>query len=737
MTNRIHLAAITISLILFVSWSGGTDLYQAVEEGDLATVKSILKKNPKLLNTPNSEQLTPLNLACLKGEAEVAQALLEMGADMNIGDPDDSRPIHCAAISGDTDTMDLLLEQGADINAKDNNGNAPLLHAAQRKKFPMVEYLVEQGAEVDTQNNWGMSALYYGARFNSKYCVSLLLDKGADIQIQNHELASPLHIAVACGHTKIVRMLVDYGADVNAREDDGEPPLCWARGANCVNSARVLVENGADVNVKDTDGQRPLHFACMGGAKRMVEFLLENGSEIDAQQDDGATALLTACSCRNWDAARCLIENGADVNAEDNYGWTAITNAAIANPEMVAFLLSHGARPNPSKADATTPLYMAIRHGSQETINLLLDHGAKINALDHTGASLLYNAVSYGKTETAETLLSRGARINVTGNKLGRNELHAAALNGRKQMVGPLLKAGVDAGAKDKTGHTPLDYAIRHGFPEIACALAKDKKIHNGLKEKSLLAKPVAEGEAVVWHLTNSGWVIKTQNHLLIFDYYEPEATIKPYRTSLACGYICADELKDHNVTVFSTHGHGDHYDTCYFDWKDTISSIDYVFGHQPEGCEHEYIYIGPREKKVVKGMKIDTIASTDAGVGFLVQVDGLTLFHAGDHADGQAETAEMYRGEFDYLAAMNLDLDIGFFPITGCGLGDPERVKEGAFYAIKTLKPRCAFPMHAGDATHRYQEFVQEAEKKNWPTRMEYALNRGDRFVYRCGERM
>ncbi len=37
----------------------------------------------------------------------------------------------------------------------------------------------------------------------------------------------------------------------------------------------------------------------------------------------------------------------------------------------------------------------------------------------------------------------------------------------------------------------------------------------------NLLSKSLKKGDASIWYLFHSGWAIKTQNHFLIFDYYE------------------------------------------------------------------------------------------------------------------------------------------------------------------------------------------------------------------------
>jgi len=92
-----------------------------------------------------------------------------------------------------------------------------------------------------------------------------------------------------------------------------------------------------------------------------------------------------------------------------------------------------------------------------------------------------------------------------------------------------------------------------------------------------------------------------------------------------------------------------------------------------------------------------------------------------------------LYRALFEKSFAKSFPASFG--PILGCSLGTPESVQLGAHYAIKTLKPKVFMPMHSGQATYRYRDFVAEAAERNYQTQLAYALNEGDRFIYRDGK--
>jgi L-ascorbate metabolism protein UlaG (beta-lactamase superfamily) len=342
-----------------------------------------------------------------------------------------------------------------------------------------------------------------------------------------------------------------------------------------------------------------------------------------------------------------------------------------------------------------------------------------------------------GRVEMVDRLISRGADVKPADEHFGRTPLHLAAMAGYGGVADRLLAAGADPNVKDRDGMTPVDQAVMHGNKKIALALAGKKA--GGLKarldEPSPLNRKLAEGEAVVWHLYHSGWAIKTSEHLLIIDYFEPNGQPLPDAPCLANGYIWPEEIKGQNVISLSSHEHGDHYHEGMFAWKETVPGIEFVMGHRKDDHAGEYVFVEPRTTCKVKGAKITTHWSNDTGVGFLVEVDGLTIFHPGDHASGRLDEIDAYKAEIDYIAALKPDVDIAFFPVRGCGLGEPEDVIVGTHYAVKALEPKLTLPMHSGHSWDLYADFAREMNASKMPTRAAAATSQGECFMYRKGK--
>jgi L-ascorbate metabolism protein UlaG (beta-lactamase superfamily) len=295
---------------------------------------------------------------------------------------------------------------------------------------------------------------------------------------------------------------------------------------------------------------------------------------------------------------------------------------------------------------------------------------------------------------------------------------------------------GAEINAKDYHGKTPLDYALKYENQKTVDILLAKSGTTRHVKKKdrstSLLKKAFNNHDAGIWYLGHSGWGVKTGNYFLIFDYYT-EGDL-PDEPSLTNGYINPSEIKGLNVYIFISHVHGDHYNPCIFDWKEEIGHITYIFGFHPEDAP-EYEFIGPRQKRKIDGMTISTIESNDSGVGYVVEVNGLTFFHAGDHANQYRDFSGPFCAEIDFISNLKGKIDIAFLPIAGCGFDDQVAVKKGVYYIFKTLTPRFMFPMHAGDyVIKKYREFAENAEQDTFDTQIMSAENRGDRFEYKNG---
>ena len=238
----------------------------------------------------------------------------------------------------------------------------------------------------------------------------------------------------------------------------------------------------------------------------------------------------------------------------------------------------------------------------------------------------------------------------------------------------------------------------------------------------------VQSGEAVIWYLGHCGYAVKTENHLLIFDYIELEES--PQERGMDLGFIDPEEIKDLNVSVFVTHEHVDHYDQIIYTWDGVIENIEYFFGWQAGDNPNYHYLVGPRAEIETNGMEIFTVNSHHSGVpevAYLVKVDGLVIFHEGDYQGRMGRNAPSRVVEdMDYLLTKVDRVDLMFI---GAWLGDP--IVE----MLERLNPKIAFPMHDRKQEHKYLEFAKEAKAKGIAAEIVCPTKRGDNFRFSGGK--
>lgn len=244
---------------------------------------------------------------------------------------------------------------------------------------------------------------------------------------------------------------------------------------------------------------------------------------------------------------------------------------------------------------------------------------------------------------------------------------------------------------------------------------------------KRALDGELEAGQAVIRYLFHSGWAIQTRSHLLIFDYTEPLPP--PGRPAMGPRAIEPAEMADRNVTVFVSHSHSDHFNPEILKWKDAVESLRYVWGWEGVGAPED-IHFG-RERRVVedRGIEILNIHHDFDGIpesAFLVRVDGLTIFFAGDHGSSRGMMNPVFDDNIRYLAGRSPELDLMFTPTFG-----------GEIDAIRALKPKAVFPMHDGGREHQYAKFAQKVRTLGLTVRVGAADAPGARFFYSQGRLM
>jgi len=220
---------------LVLEYNPRESLFSAAILGEEKKVAKLLKRKDAA-RSQDENNMTGLHYAALSGLksledraalARIAQAFCEAGADVNITPkigPYPSTPVlHFAAWGNMTEVAQVLLERGA-------NPNLGFGNCLWRQPSALAELFVKHGADVNGREPSGQPLLNSRVHWNLTSVVTWLLEKGADPNLTDKEGNTSLHEAYRRGASpKIFEALRKYGAREKLKNKEGKLPAQLAR----------------------------------------------------------------------------------------------------------------------------------------------------------------------------------------------------------------------------------------------------------------------------------------------------------------------------------------------------------------------------------------------------------------------------------------------------------------------------------------------------------------------------
>jgi ankyrin repeat protein len=322
---------------------GLTALHHAVRQGNRAAVLALLDGGARIDDTSLVDRTTPLLMATINGQFDVAMQLVARGANPTIASETGMTPLYAAintqwaprsrypqpqAIQTQKTTylklVNALLAKGADPNARlakqpwyfsfNNCGNAncglepidgttPFWRAAYALDLETMKLLVAHGADPDVASTppaprgaraarpkaTDSAAAPAGPAVAKASNAALAARAGndgvqfrLDPEIEALAKAAPVGAGVLPIHAAAG---VGYGNGF-AGNSHRHAPGGW------MPAMRYLVEElHADVNARDNNGYTPLHHAAARGDNEMIEYLVAHGADVKAVSRNGRTVV--------------------------------------------------------------------------------------------------------------------------------------------------------------------------------------------------------------------------------------------------------------------------------------------------------------------------------------------------------------------------------------------------------------------------------------------------------------
>jgi ankyrin repeat protein len=445
---------------------GATPLHLSAEYGRSEIAQLLLNRGAEVDSIDNLGR-TPLLWAAVNRHSDVAQLLLSHGADVNRDDPlrfrgpmeDDAAetPLDYAIRGGDLGLCRIFFAAGAKIQKK-NLGR--LRRAIYSKNPDVLAWLIEKGAEPTMTSENGDSALAAAGTAGNLEMVKILLAKSRNASALKPLLNDALQHAAEYGRTAFVHFLLDHTrVELNRQVES---------------SYGGVTRGDPDKKVK-TPGFTALSRGVEHGYDEIVEALLKKGAHVSGRTRSGAPVLTFAISQDRDDLFQLLMKYKPALNDPDIDGRTALMAAAIKNKvDTVRTLAQHGANLDQRNLWGATAMMMGCEAGATPAVDDLLGSGAKTDAHDDEGRDALMYAATGGHSGMCALLIGKGADVNYVQPKTGMTALHWAAKTARPFAIKELLAAGASSQVLDKEDKRPLDLAQLSGDPE-SIALLKAK----------------------------------------------------------------------------------------------------------------------------------------------------------------------------------------------------------------------------------------------------------------------
>ena len=504
-----------------------TALMYAIYSGNHRIVQMLLEQQG---NTNAIDDFNKLStMVCEFGNEKMLEILLDKKFfDVNARDSVGFTPLTVACLQSFLSMVKILLKAQADPNfpAMDSQRNTPLIVAARKNCLPIVECLLEAKADPNLQDSFGITALFFAVNNKNFSLFLCLLNAHADPCIETSFGTSAFHLACESGLVEMVREILKK-TKPDFRLSNGMTPL-WSASRHGQNEVvDCLITENADPNIPlypqansiagDDVLYTPLCAASFYGHLMVVKMLLKAKADPNLQLDDINTPYSRALTCaifvNDLQIVDALLEANADPNLRNFLMSTSLHYACIlGNLAIINRILKAKANPNVLNTKGSTPLlstlnarrtctgerlmflatglpelerekFLKVQTNTYEVVDILLNANADPDIPNEDNITPLHAAAENGRTNVVARLLKANAKPNIQTITQGVAPLHYATQSKHLDTIKALLKGKADPDITDNNGTAPLHICCIAGSLEITEVLLRSKANPNILDD--------------------------------------------------------------------------------------------------------------------------------------------------------------------------------------------------------------------------------------------------------------
>merc|ERR1712032_597616 len=147
----------------------------AIKRGHLSTIEIFLEFYPHLKDCACASGMVPILAAIQHDRLDVAQLLLERGADADLINEAGSSVLFDFMHSSDVDVCSLLIPYMKNVDIM-LDGYTPLQWTVSDTQTQLMEMLIEAKADPDVTLGDGSAVLHHASQMGQTFVVKMLLD---------------------------------------------------------------------------------------------------------------------------------------------------------------------------------------------------------------------------------------------------------------------------------------------------------------------------------------------------------------------------------------------------------------------------------------------------------------------------------------------------------------------------------------------------------------------------------